>query len=233
MSVKAQGLVWDLKCPDKYGEIEFKPSHKYILVAYADHADHNGKNIFPSVRTIEKKTGIDERTIQRHVRTLEQIGLLIPDGMGINGTNRYKLPYSQGGDKLTPVKMTPVDGGDKKDNPLGDIPSGDIPSGDKLTPELKEFNQANLIKLSNDFFNVWEETKKEIQTKAVLKRAQFQTWVHPTEAASFDGRTLYVWANNAIHQEWLRDNVTDAAQNIIGCYVKFIVPESSEEDTGE
>lgn len=135
MSVKAQALVWDLECPKQCGDITFKSSHKYVLIAYADHADHNGKNIYPAVGTIARKTGLDERTVQRLTNDLESIGLLIDDGQGPKGTNRWKLPISEGGDKLTPLSFCQ---GDKDSDSLGDIPSGDIPSGDKLTPELKE-----------------------------------------------------------------------------------------------
>lgn len=141
MSAKATGLVWDLECPKQYGEIYFKSSHKYVLVAYADHADHNGKNIWPAVPTIAKKTGMDDRTVQRLTADLVSIGLLIEDGKGPKGTNKWYLPFNDGGDKLTPRQ---IDGGDKNENSLGDIPSGDIPSGDKLTPEVKEPELKNI-----------------------------------------------------------------------------------------
>src|SRR5688572_20995842 len=98
MSVKAMGLVWDMDCPAKINGLDFKPGHKYTLIAYADHADHNGKNIYPSVKTIARKMGYDERSVQRLTHELESMGVLVTDGQGPRGTNRWYIPFSPGGD---------------------------------------------------------------------------------------------------------------------------------------
>ena len=82
MSVKIMGLVWDLDLPQ---------NEKFVLLAYADHADHDGRNIFPAVQTIAKKTGYSERSIQGITRTLEEKGFLIADGKGPKGTNKWKF----------------------------------------------------------------------------------------------------------------------------------------------
>src|SRR5690606_33018261 len=141
MSVKAMSLVWDMPCPATINEIEFKPGHKYVLLAYADHADHHGKNIYPAIATIAKKTGYEERSIQRLTHELEQMTVLVSDGTGPRGTNRFYIPFSGGGDKISPLTKFH---GDKTSKSLGDIPSGDIPSGDKISPEFKELNLTNL-----------------------------------------------------------------------------------------
>ena len=135
MSSKASGLVWDLECPKEYSEVSFRPSHKFVLLAYADHANHEGGNIWPAVKTISRKTGLDERTVQRLTNDLESIGLLVEDGKGPKGTNKWYLPYDDGG--WHPAPLSPRRG-DKDENSLGDIPSGDIPSGGTVPPELKE-----------------------------------------------------------------------------------------------
>jgi hypothetical protein len=135
MSAKATGLSWDLACPAVVNGIPFRSNHKYILIAYADHADHNGRNIFPAISTVSKKTGLDDRTVQRMTRDLEEMGYLVEDGQGPRGTNRWKLPYNDRGDSLTPVRLSGVA---ESAIPSGDSPSGDIPSGDSLTPELNK-----------------------------------------------------------------------------------------------
>lgn len=76
MSIKAMSLVWEFPCPSMVDEFEFKPGHKYVLIAYADHADHHGRNIYPAVSTIAKKTGYDERSVQRLTKELNGMGLL-------------------------------------------------------------------------------------------------------------------------------------------------------------
>ena len=70
---------------------------------------------------------------------------------------------------------------------------------------------------------VWEQVKTEISQQ--IKRAQFETWVKPTEAYNFDGQTLHVTAINAYACEWLTRNIKTSAQQIIGVYVNFTVPE--------
>ena len=155
MSDKCNGLVWDMPCPDQHNGIDFKPPHKYTLLAYADHADHWGKNIYPAIKSIANKTGQDERTVQRITRDLELMGVLLSDGMGPRGTNRWKLALNQRGDKLTPRGgILPGE---------GDIPSGDIPSGDKMTPE--SINQDIYIKFEKTFSSCdwWKKFEKEIK----------------------------------------------------------------------
>ena len=96
MSVKIMGLVWDLDLPQNL---------KFVLLAYADHSDHSGRNIFPAVASIAKKTGYSERSVQRITRELESLGYLIADGGQDGGsgiTARWYIPKN--GDKLTPFK---------------------------------------------------------------------------------------------------------------------------------
>lgn len=225
MSVKAMSLVWDLDCPARLGQKEFKPSHKYVLIAYADHADHNGKNIYPAVATIARKTGLDDRTVQRLTHDLKEMGLLVEDGEGPRGTNRWALPYSKGGDKLTPLSNCQ---GDESEKSLGDIPSGDIPSGDKLTPELKEPEQEIINYISNDVVNVWETLKGKLRSE--FKKAQFDTWIEPTVAVAFENKTIIVTARNNYARTWLDENVRTPAQVELGVYVNFTVAEVEEEN---
>ena len=168
MSAKATGLVWDLECPKDYNGTAFRPSHKYVLAAYADHADHNGKSIYPAVHTIAKKTGLDDRTVQRLTNDLEAIGLLVEDGQGPKGTNKWYLPYNEGGGRLSPRQHA---GGDINDDSLGDMDSGDIPSGDTVPPEsiepklnidIEELKQKELIieALKPCAIDLWAKTPR-------------------------------------------------------------------------
>lgn len=199
MSVKAQALVWDLECPKPYGDVMFKPSHKYVLIAYADHADHHGKNIWPAVPTIAKKTGLDERSVQRLTHDLEAIGLLIEDGQGPRGTNKWKLPYSDGGDKLSPLTNCR---GDKTEDSLGDIPSGDIPSGDKLTPELKEPEPINNDSIEVTLWaQVWEAIKKDF-------KGNVRTYAANARPIAFKDGILTMAAANDTERDVLEDRLT-------------------------
>jgi hypothetical protein len=84
MSVKIMGLVWDLD------NSVIDREEKYVLLAYVDHADHNGCSIFPSIALICQKTGYKERAAQMITRSLVEKGFLIPDGKGPKGTNKWR-----------------------------------------------------------------------------------------------------------------------------------------------
>lgn len=218
MSVKAMSLVWEIPCPSTFNEIEFKPGHKYVLIAYADHADQSGKNIYPAVETIAKKTGYEARSVQRLTRELEEMGILVPDGSGPRGTNRFSLPFSRGGDKISPLTNRQ---GDKSEKSLGDIPSGDIPSGDKLSPELNNLNPQNLS-ISNNIKSIWGDTKDKL--KGGMEKAHFETWVADTETLGLaEGGVMVVMCRNAFAKDWLVKNTQKQASEASGYYVAFVV----------
>src|SRR6476619_1834955 len=68
MSAKAMGRVWDLDLPH---------NKRLVLLAMADHADHEGRNIYPSTNLIAWKTGYSARQVQRVIDTLIEDGILV------------------------------------------------------------------------------------------------------------------------------------------------------------
>jgi helix-turn-helix protein len=68
MSAKASGRVWDLDLPH---------NKRLVLLAMADHADHEGRNIYPSTDLIAWKTGYSSRQVQRIIDTLIADGILV------------------------------------------------------------------------------------------------------------------------------------------------------------
>lgn len=217
MSVKAMSLVWEMPCPVKINELDFKPGHKYVLVAYADHADQHGKNIYPAVPTIARKTGYEERSVQRLTHELEQMGVLVADGTGPRGTNRFYIPFSKGGDKISPLTKFQGDIGRES---LGDIPSGDIPSGEEISPELKELNLNNLY-INKDIEDIWVRTKNKL--KDDMPKASFNTWVQDTQVLGCDDRTLVIASHNTYARDWLTNRIQKKAQDISGMFVQFVV----------
>src|SRR5258706_2577670 len=101
MSVKIMGLVWDLDLPHH---------QQSILLAMADHADHEGNRVFPSVGLVAWKTGYSPRQVIRVIKELVAIGLLVlvderkgrSKGYSINiSAGKVKEPY-----RATPDKMS-------------------------------------------------------------------------------------------------------------------------------
>lgn len=68
MSAKASGRVWDLDLPH---------NKRLVLLAMADHADHEGRNIYPSTDLIAWKTGYSSRQVQRVIDMLITDGILV------------------------------------------------------------------------------------------------------------------------------------------------------------
>jgi helix-turn-helix protein len=68
MSAKASGRVWDLDLPH---------NKRLVLLAMVDHADHEGRNIYPSTDLIAWKTGYSFRQVQRIIDMLIEDGILV------------------------------------------------------------------------------------------------------------------------------------------------------------
>lgn len=79
---------------------EARLAHRLVMVALADYAHDDGTNAFPSVPTIARKARVDERTVQRALRELEEAGELRATGKTRSGVAIWTL--TPGGDKLSP-----------------------------------------------------------------------------------------------------------------------------------
>ena len=139
MSVKIMGLVWDLD------NSVIDREEKYVLLAYVDHADHNGNNIFPSIDLICQKTGYKERAAQMITRSLVAKGFLVPDGKGPKGTNKWKYG---GGAKNAGVQnegdggaSSTVEGGAPANAPESSKPVPPEPSRG-AAPEIKLYREV-------------------------------------------------------------------------------------------
>jgi len=108
MSGKVSGWVWDSDLPQHL---------KFVLLAYADRADHNGRDVYPSIDLVCQMTGHNRRHVQRLTRELEGLGWLIPDGKGPRGTNRYRIPLH------VAVDQPAVEGGGLETTPGGGLES--------------------------------------------------------------------------------------------------------------
>lgn len=101
MSIKAMSWVWDSALP---------PSEKLIALAYADHADHEGKHIYPALDTIAAKTSMSRRNVIRVRQKLEERGVLIETRKATGrAPARYRMSQAAlesigRGDNLSPLQ---------------------------------------------------------------------------------------------------------------------------------
>jgi len=119
-----------------------EPVVKLLAFVLADYANPEGDDIFPSVATLADQVGVSERTVQRHLERLQEIGFIKRVGNSRGGamrkdaagkrrgrTNRYRIDLEWW--KRYPVKLTglpsetpstgavtPTDGAGKGDTAL-------------------------------------------------------------------------------------------------------------------
>src|SRR6476646_11958684 len=82
MSAKIMGQVWDLKIPF---------NQAWVLLAMADHADHQGKNVFPSLPLEAWKTGYSLSNVKAIVRQLKDEGILVEYSRTRGGVKIYRI----------------------------------------------------------------------------------------------------------------------------------------------
>lgn len=88
-----------------------KSTARFVLVAIAKHANHDGGGAHPSVATLQHKTALSERAVRLALGELERIGeLVVERGAGPNGCNAYR------------IVMTPARDAGSTESTLHDMP---------------------------------------------------------------------------------------------------------------
>ncbi|MEU8079278.1 helix-turn-helix domain-containing protein [Catellatospora citrea] len=84
MSIKVMNWVWS--------ESTTGGTERLLLLAIADNATDDGTNAYPSLATLARKVRLDERTVRRLLRKLEDgKHIKVAVGAGPRGTNRYTV----------------------------------------------------------------------------------------------------------------------------------------------
>ena len=144
MSGKVSGWVWDLDLPQ---------NEKFVLLAYADHADHEGNNVFPSVKLVCEKTGYSRRSIQGLTKRLVDRGLLIPTG------------GQQGGRGISAHWRIPIKGAnfaliEKRAQPEAERAQPDALKGATATapePSVNRHIEPSIKRVSSDKKTEWDK----------------------------------------------------------------------------
>lgn len=124
MSGKVSGQVWDLdldelveqaRAAGGFGEdggpIEKQPL-LVMLLALADHADHEGRNVRPGVDLLVWKTGLSERRVRGLLSVLRVLKLLVAVrylGGGRGHTTEYRLDFKHAPHKAVREKPAATD----------------------------------------------------------------------------------------------------------------------------
>jgi hypothetical protein len=133
-------------------------THKFVLIALADHANDEGRGAYPSIAKLENKTNLCRRTVQRSLDALAQLGIIKLVGKSEYGTDDYTIDKSKlttiyGGDSGSQSHRGGDSGSSKPDPESRTSDSG----SQKLDPESPE-SSFNHPKTS--FSTIVEKTEK-------------------------------------------------------------------------
>lgn len=70
------------------------PMERLVALAYADHADHEGNNIYPSLGTVATKTGMDRANVARIRRRLVEKGVMVPTQFADRKPTRFRMDHA-------------------------------------------------------------------------------------------------------------------------------------------
>jgi helix-turn-helix protein len=99
MSVRVMSWVWESSLSEGIDRL--------VLLAIADSASDHGGDAWPSVHTLARKAAVSERTVQRAVRSLVELGELeVRANAGKHGVNVYRVNMSPR-HAVTPDSVSP------------------------------------------------------------------------------------------------------------------------------
>ena len=220
MSVKMMGLVYDAHLP---------PGENSILLAYADHANHEGEEIYPGYTRIANKTGYSRRQVIRIAAQLqtsrkavgkfaERRELLIAYGTSKRGTTKFKLNIPElkaldpnfTGDTMSPVEENASDTMSPVEN---QVVTPSHPPSDTMSPE-PSFNRP-----LNPDEKILEEVKRTLKSEMPL--AEYNRRIKPLfffENGKANGTIAYA-QNDEYTTDWLSQRLTTRVNQIIrGAY---------------
>lgn len=192
MSAKIMGAVWDLDLPH---------AEAFVLLAMADHADHDGGSVRPSFGLIAWKTGYSERQVRRIVATLTTRGILILEASGKDdGTsNTYRINLSVGIQKK-PYKRDKMSYPGRTKRPTSDgqnvlpgrthgCPTGsDIAMSYKPSVTVIKPSESGEVAEPSVIVTVFDPSQKTIETKIVSSQPEQNQTVRevppPADAAA-------------------------------------------------
>lgn len=152
MSVQVMSAVW---------RTGLEVKRKIVLLKFADHADDDGRNAYPSRPKVAAACGMSVKSVERIIGSLKKEGILIPEGEAEQGrgkTVNYRIDAARAAELYPPVdpkelekrkkgvRQTPIDEeccaspeekGDQQ-TPISEDPergSAEAEKGDRTDPE--------------------------------------------------------------------------------------------------
>lgn len=224
MSAKVLGHCWELDLP---------ANQMMVLLAMADHADHMGGNVYPSIGLVAWKTGYSERQVKRIVKELVAAKLLVVVQATPGEVIKYRIDlnagvkkpafergqnvtgdYAQGGDKMS----LPPEKGGQNVTTGGDIAMSPEPS---FEPSVKEstkdspLSPGKIVDFPAGDTDVAPEVYRGLGMPGLASKAEKQQTAKREQATRENLYTHPIW--QAFRNEWPEDSrpiVANAARYV-------------------
>lgn len=126
-------------------QLRLRPSTKLVLMALADAADDHGY-CWPSIPTLSTKTCLDERSVQRIIKSMKQNGIISVNARyrkdGSPTSNKYQLALFTYGDNLSPPHTAKCQG--------EVVPAPPAGGGDVTQTTTESFNESKPLQQEAD-----------------------------------------------------------------------------------
>lgn len=221
MSVKIMGQVW---------ELALETSQQIVLLAMADHADHDGRNVFPSTALIAWKTGLSERHTRRVIDQLAEMNILQVAKKRPGMTTIYHI-HCENGTPKQPLKRVSDDSEGETPDTMSPLTPDVTPTPDTAMspePSYKPSQDSNYLSaplssesVPDDLDNTSQDnqsgdniqfmidiTEQLSQLKLTTsQRTVLTAWLisnahNPTDFAPYTGKKVQVM-NNLVKQGYL------------------------------
>ncbi len=141
-------LVWDIAFPTQ--------SQKLIALKLADYASDSGCSVYPSNESLAKRSGCDERTVQRTLKAFRNCGvisLVRQGGTGPRATNEWLLNVEVIAQLASGQMVLSGSAQDLEINDYEPIENKDDSMGDSVSP-------ATLLRVTSDPLRVTPVSSK-------------------------------------------------------------------------
>jgi DNA-binding transcriptional MocR family regulator len=199
MSVRVLTWVWDHSASQS--------TDRLVLLALADSADDSG-SCWPSVLTLARKAAVSRRTVQRSLRTLEDMGEVSSVKGGGTGSSRYRITLDP---RVDSTQFAPRQG-DTGDNvtqrqddtprqPVTGINGGKNGQGGGRQPVTGDKGDARTVKrasknknspsIDTGFDEFWDAYPRRIGKAEALRKYQAAVHSGVTAAALLEAARRY------------------------------------------
>ncbi len=166
MSVKQMALVW---------EHEWAAGEQLVMLSLADHADHEGRSIWPSHDLTAYKTGYKRRNVQRVIKQLRDKEILVVEKESTaTRPTEYRIDWSKAERKESWTQRNQPEQNETRDAKIAPQPPQGTNTHARIAPEpsgmhwsapepsKKERSSNEDPKKEKDFFSLLQRKEKEI-----------------------------------------------------------------------